>query len=61
MFKIYQGNSETAPKVGRYCGNRKPPDVELSSGEVLIVFRSDFSFGGDGFRLKYETRKFATR
>lgn len=45
-----------APKVGRWCGSRIPPEYSSLSSEILVVFHTDFSFTDDGFRLKYETR-----
>lgn len=47
-----------APKVGRWCGSRIPPEYSSLSSEILIVFHTDFSFSDDGFRLKYETRTY---
>lgn len=44
-----------APKVGRWCGSRLPPDYSSLSNEILVVFHTDFSFSDEGFRLKYET------
>lgn len=47
-----------APKIGRWCGSRIPPEYSSLSSEILIVFHTDFSFSDDGFRLKYETRMY---
>ncbi|XP_031624566.1 cubilin homolog [Contarinia nasturtii] len=53
--EIYEGNNTNAPKVGKWCGTRLPPDYSSLSNEVLVVFHTDFSFSDEGFRLKYET------
>lgn len=58
LFQIYEGSNINAPKVGRWCGNRIPPEYSSLSSELLIVFHTDFSFSDEGFRLKYETRTF---
>lgn len=58
-LKIYEGNNVNAPKVGRWCGTRLPPEYSSLSNEILVVFRTDFSSNGVGFRLKYETRAFS--
>lgn len=35
-----------------------PREYTSLSNEVLVVFRTDSSYGYDGFRLKYETRMY---
>lgn len=52
---MYDGHDENGPKVGKWCGNRLPREYISLSNEVLVVFRTDSSYGYDGFRLKYET------
>lgn len=46
--------------MGRWCGDRIPREYTSLSNEVLVVFRTDSSYGYDGFRLKYETRMYQT-
>lgn len=46
--------------MGKWCGDRIPREYTSLSNEVLVVFRTDSSYGYDGFRLKYETRMYRT-
>lgn len=41
--------------MGRWCGSTAPAPHNSLGNEILIVFRSDWSYTADGFRLKYET------
>lgn len=51
---MHEGATREAPLVGRWCGTQMPP-VHLSLTNVLtIVMRTDYSIGGEGFRLTYE-------
>lgn len=52
---MYEGSNENAPKIGRWCGTTAPAPHNSLGNEIFIVFRSDWSYTSDGFRLKYET------
>ena len=49
---IYQGNNTDAPHQGPYCGTEKPP-VTISTGALLLTFRSDSSYNLKGFKASY--------
>lgn len=51
---MYEGDSETDPKVGKWCGNRIPPEYSSLTNKVLLVFRTDWSSQYAGFRVSYE-------
>ncbi|XP_055294887.1 tolloid-like protein 2 [Sitodiplosis mosellana] len=53
--EIYEGHDDKAPKVGRWCGSRLPPQYSSLSNEIFVVFRTDSSRHFGGFHLKYET------
>jgi len=53
---VYDGPSQTSPKLASYCGNRlaRPSDVVVSSTKNLFVlFESDASETYSGFTLQY--------
>ncbi|KRY12598.1 Tolloid-like protein 1 [Trichinella patagoniensis] len=51
--EIYDGDSENAMRLGRYCGN-KQPNLFISSGPVLRVrFRADDTVTAKGFVFEY--------
>ena len=52
-MKIYDGNSNTSPMLGKYCGESIPPNHISSSNEFLIHFESD-AYGTElGFKIEY--------
>ena len=53
FVKIYNGPDETAPLLGSYCSRHAPSTLTSSSNEVLIVFKSDSSNTGRGFKATY--------
>ncbi|KAG8183432.1 hypothetical protein JTE90_023188 [Oedothorax gibbosus] len=44
---------ETSPTLGKFCGNKIPPDMTSSGFRLLIRFQSDDSISGKGFSLVY--------
>ena len=54
---IYDGGSNTSPRMGMYCGDSIPPSHASSNNEVLINFHSDqgnsFSITYGGFKMEY--------
>lgn len=55
FLQIYEGPNENAPKAGRWCGVRIPPEHSSLTNEVTVVFHTDWSENAEGFRIKYET------
>ncbi|EDV28197.1 uncharacterized protein TRIADDRAFT_53561 [Trichoplax adhaerens] len=51
--ELRNGNSTTAPFVGRYCGNNPPATFTSTGNNLYIKFKSDGSSSGNGFRLSY--------
>ncbi|KAJ3594474.1 hypothetical protein NHX12_003781, partial [Muraenolepis orangiensis] len=39
--------------LGKYCGGDSPPDTVTTSNQLLVVFKSDFNVGGQGFKAYY--------
>ncbi|GAB6021030.1 hypothetical protein CHUAL_003667 [Chamberlinius hualienensis] len=51
--EVYDGPDDSSKAVGRYCGNRVPPEF-LSTGESLLVrFRTDDTINTKGFSAAY--------
>ncbi len=50
-LKIYDGTTETATKIGTYCGNTSPGTVTATNpdGALLFVFHSNAQFNFDGW------------
>lgn len=57
FIEIFDGISHRT-NGRRYCNNNYPKIIQSQSNQMTIRFRSDFSNGGRGFHLKYETRKY---
>ena len=50
---LYDGNSNTAPLIGVYCG-QLPPSFISTSNEAFMHFQSDISdTNNNGFKLEY--------
>lgn len=41
--------------LGRYCGSDMPPTIKSNSNTLVVYFKSDWSYEGEGFTLSYET------
>ena len=52
-FKIYDGHNVNSSQVGRYCGEQKPPRAVSSYNAMFLVFQSDASISGRGFKANY--------
>ncbi|XP_028412675.1 uncharacterized protein LOC114535596 [Dendronephthya gigantea] len=52
---VYDGESATATKLGRFCGNQLPRSLVSSGLKLFIVFHSDFLVSAPGFVLNYST------
>ncbi|KFM59926.1 Tolloid-like protein 1, partial [Stegodyphus mimosarum] len=48
-----QDGFETSPNLGKFCGNKIPPEMTSSGFRLLIRFQSDDSISGKGFALAY--------
>ena len=56
--ELFDGESDSAPSLGRFCGSEDEQLKELlSSGNVFFLrFRSDKVYGGRGFRVSYRSK-----
>ena len=52
---IYDGDSSSAPLIGRYCGRSTPEGVISSTNLVFMRFESNTKIGYDGFVLEYHS------
>lgn len=52
-FQVRDGQMETDPLIGKYCGSSLPAPILSSSNSLWIRFRSDTSVSRAGFRAVY--------
>ncbi|XP_072174323.1 cubilin-like [Diadema setosum] len=52
---VRQGNSETAPEVGTYCGTTVPAPITSVGPSLFVSLFTDSSISGQGFRATYST------
>uniref|UniRef100_A0A8C3PQI0 CUB domain containing protein 2 n=1 Tax=Calidris pygmaea TaxID=425635 RepID=A0A8C3PQI0_9CHAR len=50
---LFDGPTTAAPRLGRYCGNARPPRTISSTPYLLVLFKSDFNIGGRGFKAHF--------
>ena len=50
---LYDGDSNSAPMIGEYCGNSIPNNQISSTNSVLIHFESDVYVTEPGFQIEY--------
>nr|XP_046916877.1 tolloid-like protein 1 isoform X2 [Dermatophagoides farinae] len=55
FVEIFDGGDDTAPSLGRFCGNQMPNDMISSGDSLLIRFRTDDSIHNKGFTLIYSS------
>ncbi|CAG2110474.1 unnamed protein product [Medioppia subpectinata] len=51
--EVYDGYDDSAHNLGRYCGNKIPPDFLSTSEALLLRFRSDDTIHNKGFAVSY--------
>ena len=51
---IYDGDSDSSPELGRYCGNSVPPSHISSNNTIFIHFKTDTVEIKTGFKLEYK-------
>ncbi|KAL2085662.1 hypothetical protein ACEWY4_018982 [Coilia grayii] len=51
---VYDGDSSLAPLLGQFCGRELPPKLRTSSNHMFIVFRTDATVSGLGWRATYQ-------
>uniref|UniRef100_A0A3B3UMJ3 CUB domain-containing protein n=1 Tax=Poecilia latipinna TaxID=48699 RepID=A0A3B3UMJ3_9TELE len=50
---VYDGPDSLAPLLGRFCGTVLPPDIRSSTNNLFIIFRTDATVSGVGWRATY--------
>lgn len=50
---IYDGVDTNSTKIGTYCGTRMPPAMVSTLNHIHLVFQTDSSNSGPGFRAVY--------
>ncbi|XP_061569576.1 cubilin-like [Cololabis saira] len=50
---VYDGANASAPLLGRFCGAVMPPDLRSSTNQLFLLFRTDYSVSGVGWRATY--------
>lgn len=57
FLEVYDGDSEKANLVGKYCGKIAPSPITSSGNFLLIKFTSDYETTGAGFSIRYEVHR----
>ncbi|KAK3534191.1 hypothetical protein QTP86_003335 [Hemibagrus guttatus] len=60
FLEVYDGDSEKASLVGKYCGKIAPSPITSSGNLLLIKFTSDYETTGAGFSIRYEIHRTGT-
>ncbi|XP_058274909.1 neuropilin-1a-like isoform X2 [Hemibagrus wyckioides] len=60
FLEVYDGDSEKASLVGKYCGKIAPSPITSSGNFLLIKFTSDYETTGAGFSIRYEVHRTGT-
>uniref|UniRef100_A0A3B5AXX3 Cubilin n=1 Tax=Stegastes partitus TaxID=144197 RepID=A0A3B5AXX3_9TELE len=50
---VYDGQDTLAPLLGKFCGAVLPPDLRSTTNQLFIVFRTDHTQNGIGWRATY--------
>lgn len=50
---VYDGQDSLAPLLGKFCGVVLPPSLQSSTNQLFIIFRTDASVNGIGWRATY--------
>lgn len=55
---VYDGDTNEAPTLGRFCGSKSPHPLLASSNKMYLVFKSDASVQRKGFKAQHSTGMF---
>ncbi|XP_040403063.1 cubilin [Cygnus olor] len=50
---VYDGSDTHAPLLGKFCGSELPPNIKSSTNELFLVFNTDFSGLGRGWKASF--------
>ncbi|XP_076317965.1 tolloid-like protein 1 [Tachypleus tridentatus] len=53
FVEVYDGYDDSAPHLGRFCGNKVPPEFTSTGDGLLLRFRSDDTINAKGFSAAY--------
>ena len=54
--KVYDGDTEAAPLMGKFCGTNLPPVLQSTDIFLYITFGSDATINAGGYSLIWEPR-----
>nr|CAD7397150.1 unnamed protein product [Timema cristinae] len=52
---VRDGDNINSPLIGRYCGSQLPPIAMSTSNNLVVKFRSDWSYSAEGFRISFQS------
>ncbi|XP_078577874.1 uncharacterized protein LOC144862879 isoform X1 [Branchiostoma floridae x Branchiostoma japonicum] len=52
-IKVYDGTSQSDAMLGNICGTTSPGTITSSGDKLFLVFKSDDSTNGRGYRIRY--------
>ncbi|UYV64840.1 BMP1 [Cordylochernes scorpioides] len=55
LVAVYDGGEESAPLLGRFCGNKLPPEVVSTGFALMLRFRTDDTITNKGFSAAYRS------
>lgn len=50
---VHDGGDSLAPLLGKFCGQVLPPNLRSSSNQLFLIFKTDSSVNGVGWRATY--------
>ncbi|KAM3593822.1 uncharacterized protein V6R79_022582 [Siganus canaliculatus] len=50
---VYDGQDSLAPLLGKFCGTVLPPKLRSSTNQLFIIFRTDATVSGIGWKATY--------
>ncbi|KAL2087660.1 hypothetical protein ACEWY4_016488 [Coilia grayii] len=50
---VWDGLPQVGPLIGRYCGDKIPPEIQSSTGLLSLTFHTDMAVAKDGFYARY--------
>ncbi|XP_058123035.1 cubilin homolog [Anopheles ziemanni] len=55
-LEIYDGSNTAAPSLGKFCGDRIPPQYTSTGNTLLLKFHTDWSAPHPGFSVTYKIK-----
>lgn len=53
-LKVYNGKTQTAPKIGTFCTNKPPSSIRSQGNYILLEYIREENPNGRGFNVTYE-------